>query len=213
METVVVTAEKRMSDEDSYATPHLSMTKRADHVFTQVRVTCDTRDLSQRKSELKTTLRNMMRTAAGTPTISLGLRQDDLIIEMNESNFDELIEPDTRTDTSKVDVVVKSAVSQGDSFNDATHRIEAFITKVPKEGRTEILRQGRWDLTIVGPEQYRDPLVAMITADARKISDGFGPGYGVTLEGLEHQVVWYQRGPLDLALFIPYRLKVQAIGR
>jgi len=31
-----------------------------------------------------------------------------------------------------------------------------FVNKVPKAGRTEVLRQGNWDLTIIGPEQYRD---------------------------------------------------------
>src|SRR5262249_7280093 len=148
VETVVVTAERRMND-DSYAMPHLSITKRADHVFTEVKVTCDTRDLSQRKAELKTTLRNMVKGAAGTPTISLGLRQNDLIIEMNEENFDQIIEPDNRADTSKVDVVVKSRVSDKDTFNDATRRIEAFLDRTPKEGRTEVLRTGRWDITIV----------------------------------------------------------------
>ena len=44
VEEVVVTAERR--DEGA---PHIYLVKRADHLITKVRVTCDTRELSQRK--------------------------------------------------------------------------------------------------------------------------------------------------------------------
>src|SRR6185312_12200375 len=148
IETVVVTAE-RMADESQ--APHLSMIKRADHLITRVRVTCDTRDLSQRREELKTTLRNMIRTAAGSSTISLATG-DTILLDLSESNFDQIIEPDTRADTSRATVIIKTKVSKDDTFNAATARIADFIAKTPKAGRTEILREGDWNLTIVGPE-------------------------------------------------------------
>lgn len=207
-ETVVVTG-SRLHDE--YEAPHLTIVKRADHVITHLNVTCDTRDLSQRRSELKETLRNMIRAAAGTSTISLGLG-DQIVGDLSETNFDTIIEPDARADTSHAVVIIKTKVSQDDTLNAAIARIAAFIATVPKAGRTEVLRQGGWDLTLIGPEQYRDAIVALIVADAKRTADQFGPGYGISIEGLEHQVAWYQKGPLDLGLYIAYALKITPAG-
>jgi len=205
VETVVVTAE-RLNDQSE--APHLSMIKRADHLITRVTVTCDTREPGQRREELKATLRNMIHAAAGTSTISLGIG-DKIVGELSESNFDSIIFPDVRADTSKATVIIKTKVSDADTFNAATARITDFIARTSKVGRTEVLRENDWDLTIVGPEQYRDRIMAMIVADAQHTAEGFGPGYGVSIEGLEHQVSWYQKGPLDLGLYIPYAMKIE----
>jgi hypothetical protein len=204
VEEVVVTAQRR---DEEVGAPHVFMVKRADHLITRLRVTCDTRDETQRKEEIKTTLRNMIRAAGATKTISLATGED-VLTALNESDFDDLIEPDSRPDTSKVTVVIKTSVAQGDTFNAATARIKDFVAGTAKAGRTEVLRDGRWDLTIIGPDQYRDGLVARIVADAKHTAELFGPGYGVTIDGLEHPVTWYQKGPLDLALYIPYVLHI-----
>jgi hypothetical protein len=209
IETVVVTG-SRLHDE--YEAPHLVIIKRADHVITHLNVTCDTRDLSQRRAELKETLRNMIRVAAGTATISLGLG-DQIVGDLSESNFDSIIEPDSRADTSHAVVIIKTKVTGDDTLNGAIARITDFVAHVPKAGRTEILRQGGWDLTIVGPEQYRDAILAKIVADARHTADLFGPGYAIAIDGLEHQVSWYQKGPLDLGLYVPYALKITPVGK
>ncbi len=189
VETVVVTAERR----DSGA-PHIVMIKRADHLISTVRVTCDTRDLNQRNEELKATLRNMIHAASSTKSISLGTGED-VIVDLNDTNFDDIIVPDSRADTSQALVVIKASVSAEDTFNEAAARIKDFIEKTPKVGRTEILREDRWNLTLVGPEQYRDQLISQITQDAKHTSEMFGPGYGIEIEGLEHRVEWFQKGP------------------
>jgi hypothetical protein len=201
---VVVITSSRINDEGA---PHIFMVRRADHLITSVRVTCDTRDEKQRREELKATLREMVRAAAGTKTISLGLG-DQILEELNESDFDGIIAPDTRPDTSQMVIVVKTAVSRDDTLDTATARVRDFIEKTPKVGRTELIRENRWDLALIGPEQYRDGLIARIVADARHTADLFGSGYGITIEGLERPVTWYQKGPLDLALYIPYTLHI-----
>jgi hypothetical protein len=206
IEEVVVTAERR--DEGA---PHIFLVKRADHLITKVRVTCDTRELSQRKEELRSTLRNMIKSAAQSQTISLGLG-DQILGDLTEANFDDIIVPDTRPDTSQAYVVIKTGVSKTDTFNSATARVKEFVDKTTKVGRTEILLESRWDLTLIGPEQYRDNLVTQIVADAKHNAELFGPGYGITIEGLERPVSWYQKGPLDLALFIPYTLHIAPLG-
>lgn len=218
LDTVIVTAEKRtayggtLGDETGASEPpHLYLSKRADHVITRVNVTCDTRDFGQRRTELKETLRAMIRAAAGTGSISLSVG-DRVISDLTEAAFDDLISADARPDTSMATVIIKTKVSANDTLNSAIARISQFIATTPMSGRTEIIRTGEWDLTIVGPEQYRDAIIAQIVSDARHTADMFGPTEGVTVEGLERRVTWYQKGPLDLALYIPYTLKIAPIG-
>jgi len=201
-EEVVVTGSRMYEGSSS-----VFMVKRADHLITRVRVTCDTRELSKRRDELKATLRNMISEAKRSETISLGLG-DSVLGELNEGNFDAIIVPDSRADTSQAFVIVKTTISSTDTFNSATDRIKNFIEKSEKVGRTEVLRDEHWDLTLIGPEKYRDVLIAQIVAQSKKTADLFGPGYSISVDGLEHPVSWYQKGPLDLALYIPYMLHV-----
>jgi hypothetical protein len=153
----------------------------------------------------------MITEARSSQTISLGLG-DSVLGELNESNFDNIIVPDSRADTSQAYVIIKTAISATDTFNAATARIESFIAKTTKVGRTEVLREARWDLALVGPEQYRGELITQIVAQSRRTAELFGSGYGVSIDGLEHTVSWYQKGPLDLALYIPYSLHVAPLG-
>jgi hypothetical protein len=207
-EQVVVSGSRINASDEA---PNVTFTKRADFLITHVRVVCDTRDLSQRRQELKTTLRNMVRAAVQTPGIALGLG-DEVIGALTEDNFDQIIEPDVRADTSRAQVIIKTAITANDSFDGATARINAYIAKTPKAGRTEILRDKDWGLTIVSPEQYRDNLITRIVADAKHSSELFGQDYNVRVTGLERRVAWVQRGPLDLALYIPYGLEVLPRG-
>lgn len=204
VEQVMVTGSRIMDNDEA---PNITFVKRADFLITHVRVICDTRDLSQRRQELKTTLRNMVRTAAQTQGIALGLG-DQVIGALTEDNFDQIIEPDAKADTSRAEVIIKTAVTPSDSFDAATARITAYIAKTPKAGRTEILRDKEWGLTVVSPEQYRDNLISRIVADAKHNAQLFGADYNVRVTGLERRMAWVQRGPLDLALFIPYSLEV-----
>jgi hypothetical protein len=205
IEEVVVTAER------SYEAPDIYIVKRADHLISSVTITCDTRDAEKRHEEMRATLREMIAEAKRSETISLGLGEP-VLGELKESNFDEIITSDSRTDTSTATVIVKTSVSKTDTIDSATTRIKEFIAKAPKIGRSEMKRESRWDLTIIGPEQYHNELVGMIADQSKKTADKFGAGYGVSIDGLEHSVSWVQKGPLDLALYIPYSLHVAPLG-
>lgn len=207
---VVVTAEKR--DYNANQTPHVTVVKRADNLITEVRVVCDTRDPTLRRNELKATLRNMIHAAGAGPQIELGLGEE-VIGRFDDTMLDAVIEPDAKTDTSRAVVVVKTHISAADTFDSASGRIIAFIDRTPKVGRTEVLREKDWSLTIINPEQYRRAFIARVAEDAHDVAAAFGPAYGVTVDGLQKPVDWYQSGPLDLALFISYRLVVQPLPK
>ena len=213
---MVVTAERRgnigrVPVAIDMQVPHVVLARRADNLITTVRVVCDTRDPTRRVNELKTTLRNMVRGQDGQ--IELGVGQG-VIGRFDETMLDKVIQPDnSAADTSEAVVVIKTHVMPGDSFDAATARITAYIDHTAKEGRTEILREQDWDLTLINPEQYRGAIIAKVAADAHDAAGAFGPGYGVRVDGLQQKVEWRQSGPLELSLFIPYTLVVEQAGK
>ena len=207
VEEVVVTG-SRMQDYDATATPFVVLRKRADNLITRITVVCDTRDQSQRRNELKATLRNLIKAAAGDKQIALGVG-DEVVGSFDDTMLDKVIEPDAKADTSKATLIVKTALAPSDTFDGATSRIKAFAARTAKVGRTEILFQHDWELTLVGPGQYRPEVAKLVAEDARRMAAVFGDGYGVEVQGLQLPVSWYQAGPLDLALYIPYRLTVR----
>ena len=83
LEEIVVTA-SRLKEYDPAETPQVTLRKRADNLVTAVTVTCDTRDQSQRRDELKATLRNMIRAAGADRTIALGIG-DEVVGVFDES--------------------------------------------------------------------------------------------------------------------------------
>jgi hypothetical protein len=208
VETVVVTGSRIGYDGDA---PHIVLTQRADHLITKVLVVCDTRDLEKRKEELRQTLHSMIAEAGHTSSISLSIG-DEILVDLTDKMLDKVIVPDTKADTSDAYVVIRTELNKNDTFDDATQRIKDYIARTPKAGRTEILNDQPWNLGLVTPERYRGALVAKIAADANETAKLFGPNYDVRIAGLQHTIQWYQVGPLDLALYIPYELTVAPRG-
>jgi hypothetical protein len=204
--TVVVTG-ARLRDYDAAVIPHVVLRRRANHVITTVRVSCDTREKDRRIAEMKDTLRALMR-RANAAGIALATNEDDIVRDLNETMFDDLIRPDTRPDSSYATVVLKTPVSDRDTFESATERLKRLIEGAEKVGRTEIGRATGWDLTLVGPEQNRDALIKRIVEDSRHTAGLLGAPNGISIEGLQRPIEWYRSGPLELALYIPYRLEI-----
>jgi hypothetical protein len=204
---LVVTAQQ-LSEYDATETPHVFLKKRADNLIVAVVVVCDTRDASQRREELKSTLRNLVRQAAKDPSIELGLGEE-IVGAFDESMIDSVIGSATKVDTSQATLLIKTRVLATDTLDSATGRIEKFVAATPKAGRTEVLVQGDWNLTLFNPEQYRGEVIRLIAADAKQSATAFGADYGVMVSGLQLPLSWYQSGPLDLALYIPYRQEIR----
>ncbi len=210
VEEVVVTGE-RLADYDADETPYVALKKRADNLIITVKVVCDTRDPIQRKAELTATLKALVKQAA-QDDIELGIEdedEEDILGKLDPAQLEKMIVPDGKPDTSYVSFSLKTRIRPTDSYNVATGRIETFVKKTPKTGRSEILLQNDWNLTLFGPEQYRGEIIALVAADARKTASAFGADYGASVEGLTLPVTWYQSGPLELALYIPYRQRVE----
>jgi hypothetical protein len=212
---LVVTAERRNDSGAAVAAapaPHVVVFRRADNLVVEAQVDCDTRDEKDRLNEMKSTLRNMIAAAAASGgQIELGVESDNVILPLKPEALDTMLSPGDRDDTTTATIVVKTHVSATDTFEGASARIEAFVHKTQVVGRAQVTRHGDWQLTLVTPRQYRPQIIAAIAADAADTSHAFGAGYGVELEGLERPVAWARSGPLDLALYIPYSLKIEPL--
>lgn len=200
---IVVTG-SRLMDYEPTETPAIVLKKRADNILTRVEVTCDTRDPVQRMQELKATLQALIKGAAGAG-VELAVEDDDVVRKFDVGDLDDIIRKAAKVDTSTATLTLKTRVLPADTFESVTGRVEAFLRKTPKVGRTEVLPSGDWDLTLVAPGQYRAAIIDLVAADANRTAAAFGPGYSVGIEGLTLPVSWYQSGPLELALYIPYR--------
>jgi hypothetical protein len=101
-------------------------------------------------------------------------------------------------------------VSANDTLETIHARFARFVEQAPKPGRVQMdLRESQ--LVLSNPEQYRPALLRMMAADGGSVAALLGSGYGVELDGIEHQVAWRRTGDLELMLFIPHRMKVAPI--
>ncbi len=208
VETVVVTGSRIGYDSEA---PNVTLPQRADHLVTKVRVVCDTRDLEKRRDELRQTLRSMIAEAARTDSISLSVG-DELLVDFTEKMLDKVIVPDSKVDTSDAYVVIRTELTKDDTFDGATQRIKNYVAHTPKAGRTEILIDEKFNLGLIKPERYRAELISRIAEDTKRIAQTFGADYTPRVEGLQRPIQWYQSGPLDLALYIPYGVIVAPRG-
>jgi hypothetical protein len=192
------------------AQPHVVVFRRADNLIVGLEVECDTRDQSDRLSELRATLRNVVQAAEADGSIDLGVSDAEagIVVPFRLESLDALLSPGQRADTSRVSIIVKTRIGEGDAFEAATGRIDAFIKRIKPVGRSQVSRSGDWQLTLVSPRQYRAEIVAAISKDANETAKAVGPEYRVVLQGLERQIGWSRSGPLELALYIPYTMTV-----
>lgn len=215
---IVVTASRRDSDDEgggaAMRQPHVVLFHRADNLVVDLVVECDTRDESDRIAELKATLRNVVG-AASADAIELGVQDEDagVVVPFKLEGLDSMLSSGSRADTSRVSIVVKTRIREGDTFEAATGRIDAFIRKIKGVGRAQATRGDEWSLTLVSPRQYRTAVVAAIAKDAGETAAALGADYRVQLTGLERPIAWSRSGPLELALYIPYAMTVTPAPR
>lgn len=205
-EAVVVTG-ARLSEYDSHVIPHIVLVRRATQVISTLTVACDTRDKAQRLTELKDTLSALVRSAGGK-NIAFGVTKNDVVRDLDERMFDDLIGTGSRPDTSQLFLTIRTNVVDSDTLEDAIERIRTFVDKATRIGRSEITLSGGWDLILLSPERNRDELMKRIVDDAKRTADLLGPTTGITIEGLQKPIEWYRSGPLELSLYIPHSLVV-----
>jgi hypothetical protein len=214
-EQIVVTG-ARIREYDPDELPHALLRHRADFIIMSLNVSCDTRDISQRRAEIRQALQSLQQRAHGG-AVTLALTDDDagVVREFTLAAADELIaadQSDRRPDTSHVVIQLRTPVAANDTLDAIHARINQFVAAAPKPGRVE-MELGDSQLVLTNPEQYRPYLLRQMATDGAAAAALLGSGYGVELDGIEHQVAWRRTSDLELTLFIPHHMNVMPRGQ
>jgi hypothetical protein len=140
-----------------------------------------------------------------------GLDIKSEIVEDEDDDDDEdenkpppAFEDDGNTTTIRLKVKTKLDGSIGN----AQQKINSFVKSVPATGRSLIEQQGSLALTIINPEQYRDPIYQKVAAGAKHAAIFYGADYGLDVTGLDKAIAWKQVSNTEVFLYIPYQFVI-----
>jgi hypothetical protein len=206
LEEIVVTGTR---SEDARM-PGTFLRKTGDFLLLQVSVSNDTREKDQRKDEIYATLRTALAAANRDGTIELSvIDENELVLPLKVDSATVVLRAGDRPDTSETRISVKTRISGGDANGQALiSRLKDFVTAIKVTGRTRLDPDGEVDISIVGPQRYRDEIIALFAADAKKVTSSLGPDYKIVVSGIDRPVQWIRTGLLELALFVPYKYEV-----
>lgn len=205
-EIIVVTGSRIEQNDYSDYQPAVGLVRKGDFLVQEVAIRGDTRDAEQRADEIKKMLRDAI-TMADRGSIELATG-DYILTRLTLENADDVsLQRDRRVDAQRINFLVKAPLKDR-SVEDARKAIEAFIESVPEVGRAQMDGMGETQVSVVGPDSYRDEIIAKVAADAKRQAGVLGEDYAVELTGLNMPVQWTPAGPGEVLLFIPYELKV-----
>ena len=211
MNEIIVTGSRISDYYDNDVVPVVHIERRADFMVVNAFIESDSRDAKLRSREVSQTMKALERTAKSAPAIELGLlksfetseREIEYIVEFDED--DVTISRGSRPDTTRVAIVIKTPISDGDDSPEEVYdRIDDFIDSVPVTGRATVSDYGEPGFSLVNIAQYRSPLLKLLAEDARALKTVFGDEYKVHIAGLEAPVRWQAVGPMQLAIYFPY---------
>jgi hypothetical protein len=207
VDEIIVTAARR---DDGASMPGTFLRKTGDFILLQVEVRNDTREADARKQEIYGTLRTALAAAKRDGSIELSvIDEDDLVIPLRVDSATVVLLPGDRPDTSVTRISVKTRIPAGGANGQALiSKLKDFVAGIKEEGRTKLTPAGNVDISIVSPHSYRDEIIALYAADAKKVTAALGEDYKVVTVGIDRPVRWVRMGLLELALFVPYRFQV-----
>lgn len=202
---IIVTASRADSEYFSDEQTVIGLKRRADFAAQFVAVTSDSRDEARRRDEIYGMIENALGKAQAAG-VELVYGDYELKPITRQNYRDLVIFRGSRPDTSEIRFYVQRSLAK--STADADKTISDFIKSVPVVGRSLMEKRGNLALTIIGPDQYRDEIIQMISAESRKYASFFGDDYGVSITGLDQQLYWSQVSGSDVFLYIPYRFTI-----
>jgi hypothetical protein len=206
VEEVIVTAQ-RLAGSDL---PGTFLRKPGDFLLLQVNVRNDTREAAARKDEIYATLRNALANANRDGTIELSvIDESELVLPLKVDSATVVLAPGDRPDTSTTRISVKTRIpSTGANGQTLISKLKDFTAGIKEVGRTKLEAGGTVDISIVAPHRYRDEIVALYAADAKRVTAALGDDYKIVTSGIDRPVRWVRMGLLELALFVPYTYQV-----
>ncbi len=203
---IVVTGSRIDNDDYADSRPAVGLRRKADFLVQQVIIRGDTRDADQREREIRSMFSQAI-DRAGSSGVELA-QGTYIVTRLTPANAGELeLESDRRPDSELIRFLVKAPLASA-TVEQAQARIASFIEAVPEVGRAQMDQSGDPTLSVVGPDSFRDQIIAEVAADSKRQASVIGDAFSVELAGLNMPVQWTRAGPGEVLLYIPYELKV-----
>jgi hypothetical protein len=204
-EEIIVTGSRT----DEGGLPGTFLRKTGDFLLLQVIVRNDTREAAARKEEIYATLRNALANANRDGSIELSvIDESGLVIPLKVDSATVVLSPGDRPDTSIARISVKTRIPTAVNGQALISKLKDFTAGVKEVGRTRLEASGSVDISIVAPHRYREEIIALYAADAKKVAAALGDDYRIVTTGIDRPVRWVRMGLLELALFVPYSYQV-----
>ncbi len=203
---IIVTGSRIDNDDFADSRPAVGLRRKADFLVQEVIIRGDTRDAEQREREIRSMLTQAIN-RAGKSGVELA-QGAYIVTRITNENAGELeLSSDRRPDSELIRFLVKAPLGDA-TIQQAQARIASFIEAVPEIGRAQMDQSGDPTLSVVGPDSFRDQIIAEVAADSKRQAALMGAGFSVELTGLNMPVQWTRAGPGEVLLYIPYELRV-----
>ena len=182
--------------------PPVSLKKMGDFLVLKVSVVNDSREYTQRRSEVYATLDNIVKAAAKSSRIKLHSGE----YPIDKTNYKiKLKQGSKRADTSTADIFVKTPLKGDDDIPELTKELRSFVSGITMLGRTELF-PGEVGLSIVDSEQYRHELIEQIAEDTKKVASIFDGAYKVS--GLDKKMKTRRVSVTEIELYLNYTFEI-----
>lgn len=218
---IVVTGTRieRFEDEE---VPAVSITVRPDYVTDVLTISNDSREGAERERDLLRTLDRVLAAADRRRDIEISafkvVEDEDaymdnattFVVDVPKSRDDrgDLVEPTGRDDTSMIELLVKTPVDDGLTFDAAEERLTVFAEGIDGVGRTTVFNDEEYAVSVRDLQRHRAPLLEAVSEEALRMRTIF-PNSVITIGGLEDQVRYVRTDLLDLTLYFPYSLTIE----
>jgi len=176
-EVIIVTGSRIEQNDYSDYQPAVGLRRKGDFLVQKVTIRGDTRNPEQRVEEIRAMFRKAIQ-LAGRSDIELATGSY-ILTRLTLGNADEAaLKRDRRPDSQRIDFLVKAPLADR-SVEQAQKDIKSFIESVPEVGRAQMDAIDDASISVVGPDSYRDAIIAEVARDAKRQAKVLGDDYAV----------------------------------
>lgn len=207
LNTIVVTGSK-IDTEGLAAMPNVYIRVPADFVQFGVNCQSSTRDVTERKDELRGQFDKIKAWAAAGEGYELnGGVAGEETIPLDTLNFDEIARGQYGNSLT-FSLVLSADVQKEETFDGVKLRVKQDIDSIEAVGRSECFLDDDQYLGVRNIDEHRKTLLRNLAVEVQNMKTIFGKS-AVMVSGLESRVISQPSGSLILDVFIPYSLKIE----
>lgn len=209
-EEVVVTG-IRASQDEGMEIPAITLKKPADYFVQTVKLINDSRAPDLRKKEILDTISHIISASGKNKGIEVSYGKGFLEpVKMDDETL-QIIEDSKKSDTSKIDLVIKKANVANTPAKEQLNVLKKFIKDLKPVGRTLLEPNDDIAVSIVNPEKYRQEILTKISDDANKTKQTLGNNGACStiVRGIQHRVEWDRVSVSEVMLFIRYESEIE----